>query len=175
MSENAKPTAGFPGAPLTPTGDPMKAGVGPGSWATDRADRLDLTVDGAPKIQPMSAVSGFSIESRDPDPRGWSVYGGDKKKAGVVEDIWVDRSEPQVRYYQVRLDGGDSVLLPVGYAKIRKSAQRIDVKSIFAAHFADVPRPKAKDRITLLEEDKVVAYYAGGTLYADPRRSEPYF
>ena len=50
-----------------------------------------------------------------------------------------------------------AVLLPAGYAKIRKSARRIDVKAIYAAHFADVPRPRAADRITLLEEDKVVA------------------
>lgn len=69
MSMNAKPTAPHPGAPLTPTGDPMKAGVGPGSWA-DRDDRPDLTLAGDPKIQPMSVLSGYTIEGRDPDPRG---------------------------------------------------------------------------------------------------------
>ena len=175
MSINAKPIAPFPGAPLTPTGDPMKAGVGPGSYA-DRDDRPDLTLAGEPKIQPMSVVDGFTIEKRDPDPRGWPVHGGDGKKAGTVNDIWVDRSEPQVRYYQVELDGGSgSVLLPAGFAKVRRSAGRIDVKAIFAEHFADVPTTAAADRITLLEEDKIVAYYAGGTMYAERSRSEPLF
>jgi photosynthetic reaction center H subunit len=27
--------------------------------------------------------------------------------------------------------------------------------------------------VTLLEEDKISGYYGGGTLYADPSRSEP--
>ena len=29
------------------------------------------------------------------------------------------------------------------------------------------------DRITLLEEEKVMAYYGGGTLYAEASRKEP--
>ncbi len=170
----AEPNDHFPGAPLTPTGDPMKAAVGPGSYA-DRDDRPDLTLAGDPKIQPMSVLSGYSIESRDPDPRGWPVFGCDRKQAGTVTDIWVDRSEPQIRYYTVELSDGGSVLLPNGFAKVRKGARRIDVKAIRAAHFADVPRTAAADRITLAEEDRVVAYYAGGMLYAEPDRTEPFF
>ena len=174
MSLRAKPTSPVPGSPLVPTGDAMVDGVGPAAWA-DRADRPDLTLAGEPKIQPMSILHGYVIEPRDPDPRGWPVYGGRGVKAGTVEDIWVDRSEPQVRYYQVALEGGaGSVLLPAGYAKVRRSRGRIDVKAIFAPHFARVPKTAAPDRITLLEEDRIVAYYAGGTMYADPERGEPW-
>jgi photosynthetic reaction center H subunit len=36
-----------------------------------------------------------------------------------------------------------------------------------------VPQHKAASEITLLEEEKIMAYYGGGTLYADPARSEP--
>jgi photosynthetic reaction center H subunit len=32
---------------------------------------------------------------------------------------------------------------------------------------------KAPDQVTLLEEDKVTAYYGAGTLYSDPMRAEP--
>src|SRR5262245_38179909 len=49
---NARPSAGFPGAPLIPEGDPMTAGVGPGAYA-ERADVPDLTSHGAPKIVPL--------------------------------------------------------------------------------------------------------------------------
>ena len=47
------------------------------------------------------------------------------------------------------------------------------MKSITAAQFADVPTIRRDDQITLLEEDKVMAYFAGGHLYATAARSEP--
>jgi photosynthetic reaction center H subunit len=51
--------------------------------------------------------------------------------------------------------------------------RRIRVKSILSTQFAGVPKLASADRITLLEEDKVCAYYGGGTLYATPDRAEP--
>ena len=163
-----------PGAPFEPTGDPMKDGVGPAAWA-DRADHPDLTLEGEPKIQPMSVLDGFEVESRDPDPRGMPVVGADGVQAGTIVDIWVDRSEPQIRYFTVELAGGEGeVLLPVGYSRIDTRRGQVKVKAIKAEHFSGVPRPKADDRITLLEEDRVVAYYAGGYMYADPGRGEPW-
>ena len=61
----------------------------------------------------------------------------------------------------------------MGYAKIRKDG--VHVKSIFGKHFPDVPKTKASDSITLLEEDRIVGYYAGGYRYAEPSRNEPLF
>ena len=39
---------------------------------------------------------------------------------------------------------------------------------------ATVPGLRNPDQITFLEEDKITAYYAGGTLYATPARAEPF-
>jgi photosynthetic reaction center H subunit len=36
-----------------------------------------------------------------------------------------------------------------------------------------VPATRSPDQVTKLEEEKISAYYGGGTLYADPARSEP--
>jgi photosynthetic reaction center H subunit len=36
-----------------------------------------------------------------------------------------------------------------------------------------VPALSHPDQVTKLEEDKISAYYGGGTLYADAKRSEP--
>jgi photosynthetic reaction center H subunit len=36
-----------------------------------------------------------------------------------------------------------------------------------------VPTTKHPDQVTLLEEEKIMAYYGGGTLYAHPSRKEP--
>ncbi|MEO8060469.1 MAG: photosynthetic reaction center subunit H, partial [Burkholderiales bacterium] len=67
--------------------------------------------------------------------------------------------------------GSRRVLLPVNFARI--GDQRIKVRSILAAQFAQVPGTRAPDTVTLLEEDKIMAYYGGGTLYATPDRQEP--
>jgi photosynthetic reaction center H subunit len=37
-----------------------------------------------------------------------------------------------------------------------------------------VPGLANPDQVTLQEEDKIVAFYGGGTLYATPDRSEPW-
>ena len=36
-----------------------------------------------------------------------------------------------------------------------------------------MPGIRNPDSVTLLEEDKIMAYYGGGTLYATPQRQEP--
>lgn len=173
---STRPHAPHPGAALEPTGNPMKDGVGASSYATDRADRPDLTVDGRPRIQPMSILTGWSVERRDPDPRGMPVFGCDGAKAGTVTDLWVDQGEPAIRYLAVELEGGDAtVLLPMGFARVRRRPARVLVKAIRAEHFADVPVTKADDRITLLEEDRIVGYFAGGYRYAEPARNEAFF
>ena len=53
--------------------------------------------------------------------------------------------------------------------------RQIKVASILGRHFAQVPRLSNPEQITLREEDKICAYYAGGTLYAKAERSEPLF
>jgi photosynthetic reaction center H subunit len=41
------------------------------------------------------------------------------------------------------------------------------------SQFGNIPELKNPDQITLLEEEKVTAYFGAGTLYSDPSRSEP--
>lgn len=168
----AIPTAPWPGAPLEPTGNPMIDAVGPASYA-HRADVPDLTVDGADKIVPMRIATTFSIAEQDPDPRGMPVIGADHNEAGRVKEVWVDRSEIMIRYLEVDLKSGGSVMLPWNFCRVDRAMRRIKVKSILSTQFADVPKIASPDRITLLEEDKVCAYYGGGHLYALPSRSEP--
>lgn len=178
----AAPIAKFPGAPLSPTGNPMLDGVGPAAWA-ERAETCDLTVDGKPRIVPLRAAPDFHLEARDPDPRGMVVKGADGLSAGKVADVWVDRSEALIRYFEVELNtpaatAGEAatksrVLLPHNFARIDGRRREVKVNSILAKHFAQVPRLAAPDQVTRREEDRVCAYYGGGTLYATPQRAEP--
>lgn len=158
------------GAPLEPTGDPLLAGVGPGSWA-DRADVADMTYEGLPKIVPLRAAPGFGVAHQDVDPRGLPVLGDDGVEGGKVVDLWVDRSEMLFRYLELEVAGGARVLLPMNFARVQQ--RRVLVKSILGHQFAKVPTTKAAEQVTLLEEEKIMAYYGAGTLYATPSRQEP--
>ena len=161
------------GNPYDPTGDPMTAGVGPGSYAM-RADVPDMDMHGQPVIRPLRVLSGFGVSSNDTDPRGLPVMDADGRVAGKVVDVWVDTCEMMFRYLEVERTLADTarrVLLPVPFARIKRDG--VFVRSIYAAQFANVPVTQNPDQVTLLEEDKICAYYGGGTLYADPSRAEP--
>ena len=168
----AVPVAGFPGAPLEPTGNPMLDCVGPGSYA-ERADEPDLTYDGQLKIVPMRVAPDFSIVA-SPDPRGKPVYGGDGQSGGTVVDLWVDRSESVLRYLEVETPaaaGARRILVPATFSKIRR--RHVEVDSILGCHFAQVPGLRKPEQVTLLEEERICAYYGGGTLYATATRRDP--
>jgi len=160
----------YRGEPLQPTGDLLLAGVGPGSW-NDRADVPDMTYEGLPKIVPLRAAAGFGVAHQDVDPRGLPVLGDDGAEGGRAVDLWVDRSEMLFRYLELEVAGGAHVLLPMNFARVEQ--RRIRVRSILSHQFARVPKTRAPDQVTLLEEEKIMAYYGAGTLYATPSRQEP--
>jgi photosynthetic reaction center H subunit len=171
------PIAKFLGAPLEPDGDPMTAGVGPGSYA-DRLDIPDVTVNGTPKLVPLRKQTDFYVDHADPNPVGMTVIGADGKAGGVVRDAWVDVAEYIIRYYEVETEANGkkrNVLLPATLARISASASEVRVKSILGHHFAGVPITKKPDVVTRLEEEKIFGYYGAGTLYATPARAEPLF
>jgi photosynthetic reaction center H subunit len=155
------------GYPLEPTGDPMVDGVGPASWAA-RRDVPELDGMGHPKIVPLSAEPSFHV-SAGRDPRGLPVQAGDYAIVGRVSDMWLDEPEQLVRYLEVELDGeAGKRLIPLPLARIR--GDRVFVHSIFGKHFPGVPTTKSRNQVTMLEEEKICAYYAGGKLYASEER-----
>lgn len=163
------PSAVSGGFPFEPTGNPMIDGVGPASWA-NRKDVPELDGHGHPKIVPMSGIDGFVVSSGR-DPRGLPVVAGDGAIVGKVVDMWVDEPEQLVRYLELELDGefgAGKRLVPLPLARIW--GNKVSVKSIYGAHFADVPTIAAPNQVTKLEEDKISGYYGGGHLYAGNRQ-----
>lgn len=170
---NAVPLGNFQGAPLVPVGDPMLAAVGPGAYA-NRAEEPDLTFDdGIPKIVPLRVANDWALAAEDTDPRGFAVLGADGKQAGTLADVWVDRSEYLVRFMEVRTNAGRVVLVPAMLTVTDGAAKVVRVQSVLAHQFENAPVLANGDTITLREEDKVAAYFGGGTLYATRARSEP--
>jgi len=163
------------GAPLEPTDDPMLDGIGPAAYA-NRADTPERTYEGETRMAPLRVATAFFLEPTDPDPRGMTVIGADNAAAGVVKDVWIDRTEPSIRYLEVALAGSEeTVLLPASFANaiLGGRRQEVTVSAITAAQFAKVPRLKNPDQVTMLEEDRITAYYAGGYMFATPLRREP--
>jgi photosynthetic reaction center H subunit len=171
---NATPAAGFPGAPLVPIGDPMTAGVGPGSYA-DRLDIPDTTVHGTPKLQPLRKATSFYVDHNDPNPIGMTVIGVDGVAGGVITDVWVDLGEYLIRYFEVQTNANGTnrnVLLPTTMARVFGAGKIVRVKSILGHQFASVPTTKDPDVVTRLEEEKIFGFYGAGTLYAREAQAE---
>lgn len=168
----SEPAHRWAGAPRVPVGDPMTAGVGAGAWVA-RADHPDLTYTGAPRIQPLRKATDYAVQKGDTDPRGLPVVGADGVSPGKVVDLWVDFAESLFRYLEVELEGqgGRRVLLPMTFARVRR--HEVAVGALLGAHFAGVPVTRDPDVVTMLEEEKIQAYYGAGTLYAEPGRAEP--
>ncbi len=163
------PAGGFP---FDPAGNPLADGVGPASWA-NRRDEPELDGKGHPKIVPMAGLSNFAVAA-GADPRGLPVTAGDGAIVGKIVDMWLDEPEQLVRYLEIELDaefGEGTRLVPLTLARILRNEVR--VKSIYGAHFGGVPKTKAPNQVTKLEEDMICAYYGGGTLYADEARLNP--
>ena len=172
----ARPVASFPGSPLEPTGNPLVDGIGPASWC-HRIDEPEVDADGTFKILPLRAAPIYRLHANSTDPRGWSVVGADGLSAGTVVDLWVDALDEAVLYLEVALSvaggEGEHVLVPSRFAQYRNRLRVVKVRAITSEQFAQVPRLRHGERITPLEEDKLVGYFGGGALFALPGRRGP--
>ncbi len=169
----AVPAFAHLGAPLVPTGDPLADAVGPAAYA-QRAEEPERTWEGEPLIAPARLVPGTRVAEEDVDPRGMPVIAADRKVAGEVVELWVDRSEPQIRYLELETaEGGRRVLMPINFARIDPRRRQVRTRALTAAQIARVPGIASDSQITKREEDRICAYWAGGYLYATPARQEP--
>lgn len=168
-----KPTGSDSSYPQVPSGNPLRDAVGPAAYA-QRHDVPDKDWEGHARIVPLRVARDFFVDPDEPDPRGYKVVALDGVVAGTVRELWIDRVEPQVTFLEVALAaGGRTILVPFRLATLCVPAKTVSVISITSAQFADVPGLKSPDIVTLLEEDKITAYFAGGHLYATAERQEP--
>ena len=153
----------------------MLSGAGPGASAR-RADVPDpIFGTDELRILPLRVATDHFVDPEGPDPRGMQVVGADGVIAGIISDIWVDRSDVTVRYLEMTLPAGPSVLIPSPLVCSTGSGPggQVVVQSIMGGQFIDAPMLANPDVVTLLEEDRIQAYFASGNLYAEPSRIEP--
>jgi photosynthetic reaction center H subunit len=173
-----KRTAAWSGSPIEPTGNPLTAGVGPGSYAI-RADVPDMTSHGTVRIAPLRASPGFSTDTKDAELRGFGIVGVDGQSGGTITEIWVDRAEYLIRYLEVATiaaDGsatGKTVLVPMTMCAVKKASKTVLLDAVLGSQVSGAPQIKSPDQVTLLEEEKIVGYFGAGYLYATSERAEP--
>jgi len=169
------PMAAWPGAALMPAGNPMLSGVGPSASAirSDTPDRMWIT--GEQRIMPLRVATDHFLDPEGPEPRGMKVAGADGVVAGVIIDVWIDRTEMLLRYLEVSLTAGPHVLIPAPMVRTSGTGEDglVTVQSILGAQFVDAPKLATPDVVTLLEEEKIQAYFSSGQLYAEPNRAGP--
>ena len=122
---------------------------------------------------PLRNHPDHGVARQDVDPRGLQVFGKDGEVAGVVVDLWVDRSEILFRFLEVQLADGRKVMTPVPFCRIK--ATGVTVGALLGSQFANVPQLRNPEQITLLEEEKISAYFGAGLLYATADIQEPLF
>lgn len=172
-SFDAQPIASWPGAPMQPIGNAMLSGAGPAASAL-RADSPDLMQEtGEHRVVPMRVATDHFLDAESPDPRGQEAIGADGVTGGIVSDLWIDRAEATIRYLEVTLAAGPSVLVPMPLAKVDTTG-RVLLESVLGSQITDAPNLANPDQITLREEDRIQAYFASGHLYAEPSRVEPW-
>ena len=122
---------------------------------------------GRPHAEPMALAQAFGV-SAGRDPRGLPVQANDTEVVGRISDMWVDAPEQLVRYLEIHLNSGQKRLVPMPMVKIK--SDRVKINSISSDLFDGVPTTKSATEVTMLEEEKISAYYAGGTMYAAHKR-----
>jgi photosynthetic reaction center H subunit len=173
---NLRPTSPWEGAPYEPLGNPMIDGLGPASF-NNRDPHPELTYSGEIRTVPLRIASDHWVAEEDFDPRGLNVIACDDQVAGVVADLWIDRTELQCRFVEVALPdpAARHVLVPMELVQVKANARGgvVKVISVTAAMFATAPVTESPDYITAREEDRISAYFAAGHLYATPTRFGP--
>ena len=92
----------------------------------------------------------------------------------MVKDIWVDRADLLVRYLELEVQGdGGRRLIPLPILSIDRDIGKVRVSALLSHQFAQVPTTQDPDKVTIMEEERISAFYAGGRLYAEPKRQRP--
>lgn len=136
-----------------------------------RNDELD-------RVVPLDQLDDFKVAEGDPDVRGWEVMASDGRKIGEVDQLLIDRTAMKVRYLDVDLDDdvvandkNRHVLIPIGYARLNESDDRIMVDSLASTDIAAIPAytrgPVTRDYETSLRQSFDRDYTTAGVAAVD--------
>jgi uncharacterized protein (TIGR02271 family) len=120
------------------------------------------------RVVPLGQLDDFKVAEGDPDVRGWQVVASDGRTIGEVDELLIDTNAMKVRYLDVEVENGlmaepdRHVLVPIGYARLDRSADRVMVDNIASTDLRTMP---AYDQspVTRDYETSVRNAFPGGT------------
>ena len=113
----------------------------------------------------MSGNDAFFV-SAGRDPRGLPVVCRDDQVVGTVTDMWIDEPEQMVRYVEFEIapeHGSGKRIAPITMVKI--TSRWVDITSLNSDQINGIPTIKSTGEVTLLEEEKIAGWFAGGLMY----------
>ena len=130
---------------------------------SDEADSDEADSDEADSDEADSdeADSDESDEDEDEEPQRDQASVEEEEEEEEDDEEDEDYAEANIR------------LVPLNMAVIHSHNQTVEVRAVKAHQFALAPRLTRATQITVLEEEKIGAFFAGGRLYADPSRLGP--
>ena len=168
---HAAPVHRFDGTPLSPLGNPLLAGIGPGSWVRKRDDPA-RNERGELMLQPLRLLPEWSVLREDSDPRGMAVVDWRLNPVGRVSDVWVDLGAKIIRFLEVELNpalgapnGPSHVLVPIFHTDIAERTRRVRVTALWAHQFAEIPTLATPGIISGQEEERLNAYFNAGEFF----------
>ena len=102
-----------------------------------------------------------------------TVVGCDGVAGGTVRELWVDRSEPQIRYLEVATGSGRGkpCLVPMTLAIVHGDRRQVAVSSVTGAQFAGAPTLQERRPDHQARGGQDQRLLRGGHLYATPDRA----
>ena len=97
------------------------------------------------RVVPLGQLDDFKVAEGDPDVRGWQVVASDGRKIGEVDELLIDTNAMKVRYLDVEVENGlmaepdRHVLVPIGYARLDRSGDRVMVDNIASTDLRTMP------------------------------------
>jgi uncharacterized protein (TIGR02271 family) len=97
------------------------------------------------RVVPLGQLDDFKVAEGDPDVRGWQVVASDGRTIGEVDELLIDTNAMKVRYLDVEVENGlmaepdRHVLVPIGYARLDRSADRVMVDNIASTDLRTMP------------------------------------
>jgi len=167
--EQVRPGASLPpmSYPLDPGPDPLEEGVGAAAYTRIREALPDLDVNGEPKLISLNDHAQYYIPDGDPDPRGWALVSADEEVVGTVHDLWFNRAEFFLRYFEVSIEGAEGRrLVPAFFAEALPRDRAVRATTLVAKDLRRSPIRADDSCITMREEDRLNGFYAGGLRFS---------